>query len=92
MTTASPGSTLSEYASKQLLASHGVPLAREVLAESPGAAASAAVEIGFPVALKLCGDGIAHKTERDLVRLNLADAAAVEAAAVDLLGAIRYRD
>ena len=37
------------------------------------AAARAAAELGFPVALKLCGDGIAHKTERDLVRLGLAD-------------------
>jgi len=48
---ANPGSTLSEYASKQLLAGYGVPLAREVLVDSAPAAARAAVEIGFPVAV-----------------------------------------
>jgi len=83
---ASPRSTLSEYASKRLLASYGVPLAREALVDSASAAAAAAAELGFPVALKLCGDAVAHKTERDLVRLNLGDASAVEAAARELLG------
>jgi len=83
---ASSGSTLSEHASKRLLAAYGIPLAREVLADSASAAAAAAAELGFPVVLKLCGDAIAHKTERDLVRLNLGDASAVEAAAHELLG------
>jgi acetyltransferase len=82
---ANPGSTLSEHASKQLLAGYDVPLAREVLVDSSAAAARAAVEIGFPVAVKLCGAGVAHKTERDLVRLSLGDAASVRNAAEDLL-------
>jgi acetate---CoA ligase (ADP-forming) subunit beta len=59
---------------------------------SPGEAATAATAIGFPVVAKLCGDGIAHKTERGLVRLGLADAAAVEAAAGELLAAARPED
>jgi acetyltransferase len=42
--------------------------------------------------LKLCGDRIAHKTERDLVRLALEDEAAVRAAAVELLGRARPED
>ena len=67
------GKTLSEHASKQLLAQYGVPVARETFVLSPDGAERAASEIGFPVVLKLCGDGIAHKTERDLVRLNLGD-------------------
>ncbi|MGE4652581.1 MAG: acetate--CoA ligase family protein, partial [Myxococcota bacterium] len=79
-----PFSTLSEYASKSLLADFGVPCNREVLVAAPEEAAGAATEIGFPVALKLCGAGIAHKTERDLVRLGLADADAVARAAQDL--------
>jgi acetyltransferase len=82
---ATAGSTLSEHASKQLLAGYGVPLAREVLVTSAPGAARAAAEIGFPVAVKLCGDGVAHKTERDLVRLNLADEASVRSAAEELL-------
>ena len=77
--------TLSEHESKALLAGFGVPLSREVLAITPDAAVEAATDIGFPVVLKLCGDAIAHKTERGLVRLGLGDAAAVRAAAEALL-------
>ncbi len=73
--------TLSEYQSKQLLRRYGIPICRERLVDEPSAAAAAARELGFPVALKLCGSAIAHKTERDLVRLGLADAVAVEQAA-----------
>jgi len=78
------GTTLSEHASKQLVAAYGVACAREELVAAPADAAAAAARIGFPVALKLCGAAIAHKTERELVRLDLADAAAVEAAAREL--------
>jgi acetyl-CoA synthetase (ADP-forming) len=42
--------------------------------------------------LKLGGDGIAHKTERGLVRLGLGDDAAVAEAARDLLAAARPED
>jgi acetyltransferase len=42
--------------------------------------------------VKLCGDAIAHKTERGLVRLGLADAAAVRSAAQELLAAARPED
>ncbi|MEN8160622.1 MAG: acetate--CoA ligase family protein [Myxococcota bacterium] len=84
--------TLSEHESKALLAGFGVPLSREVLAITPEAAVDAATEIGFPVVLKLCGDAIAHKTERGLVRLALGDAAAVRAAAAELLAAARPED
>ena len=84
--------TLSEHASKRLLGEYGVPVARESLADSPQAAAAAARELGFPVVLKLCGDAIAHKTERSLVRLGLADAAAVESAARELLSLRRPED
>lgn len=78
-------STLSESASKALLREYGVPIADEREVTTAAEAAAAAAAIGFPVVAKLCGDAIAHKTERGLVRLRLADAAAVEAAAADLL-------
>jgi len=82
-----PGTTLSESASKELLGRYGVPLADERLAATPDDAAAAADSLGYPVVAKLCGDAIAHKTERGLVRLNLADAGQVRAAAADLLAA-----
>jgi acetyltransferase len=87
-----PGKTLSEHASKQLLADYGVSVAREEVVSTPEAAAEAAARIGFPVVAKLCGDAIAHKTERDLVRLGLPDADAVRAAASELLGKRRPED
>lgn len=77
--------TLSETESKQLLAAHGVPIAEERLAPDPEGAAHAAEALGFPVVVKLNGDGIAHKTERGLVRLGLADADAVRSAGSELL-------
>lgn len=84
--------TLSEAASKELLAEFGVPFAPERLVQRAEDAASAAEELGYPVAVKLCGEHIAHKTERGLVRLGLSDAQAVRAAAEDLLGAATEED
>src|SRR5829696_6399097 len=79
--------TLSESRSKAMLADYGVPLAPERLVATIDDAVAAAGEIGFPVVVKLNGEGIAHKTERGLVRLRLADADAVRAASADLLAA-----
>ncbi|MGE3620838.1 MAG: acetate--CoA ligase family protein [Acidimicrobiia bacterium] len=84
--------TLSEADSKALLATHGVPVLDERLVPTPQAAADAAAELGFPVVAKLCGSNIAHKTERGLVRLGLAEGAAVQAAAAELLAAGRPGD
>ncbi|HIM00544.1 MAG TPA: carboxylate--amine ligase, partial [Myxococcales bacterium] len=85
MTAETVSATLSEHASKKLLAGYGIPFAREENVSDATAAVAAASEIGFPVVVKLCGDAIAHKTERDLVRLGLGAAAAVAAAANELL-------
>ena len=84
--------TLSEAESKALLARHGIPVPDEALVETPAEAAEAAARIGFPVVVKLCGPGIAHKTERGLVKLGLGDGDAVAAAAADLLAAARPED
>ena len=90
--TAAGASTLSEAASKELLAAHGIPFAPERLVTGPDEAVAAADELGFPVVAKLNGDAIAHKTERGLVRLGLDGAAAVEVAATELLAAARPED
>jgi acetate---CoA ligase (ADP-forming) subunit beta len=66
--------TLSEHESKRVLASAGVPVLDERLARNEEEAVAAAREVGAadePVVLKLCGPGVAHKTERGLVRLGL---------------------
>jgi len=84
--------TLSEAESKALLARHGVPVPDEAVVQSAEEAVAAAERIGFPVAVKLCGAAIAHKTERGLVKLGLHDADGVRAAATDLLAAARPED
>lgn len=84
--------TLSESRSKRLLAEHGVPVLTERVVATPTEAVAAAIDLGLPVVVKLGGDGIAHKTERGLVRLGLADRAAVEQAATELLAAARPDD
>jgi succinyl-CoA synthetase beta subunit len=83
---------LSEADSKRLIAAHGVPVVPDALAHTAAEAVAAATVFGFPVAVKLTGAGLAHKTERGLVRLSLGDAAAVMHAATELLDAARPAD
>ncbi len=84
--------TLSEAESKKFLGAVGLPLLSEHLATDPEAAGQAATAMGFPVVAKLCGEGIAHKTERGLVRLGLGDEEAVRQAASELLAEARDED
>ena len=75
---AMPARTLSEADSKTLLAAHGVPFAPErVVRHRRRRPWPRPPRSGLPVVAKLNGDAIAHKTERGLVRLSLADADAV---------------
>jgi acetyl-CoA synthetase (ADP-forming) len=84
--------TLSEHESKRLLAEFGVPVPDEELVGDAAAAVAAAAAVGGPVALKLCGARIAHKTERGLVRLGVEGADAVRSAAQELLDAVTPED
>jgi acetyl-CoA synthetase (ADP-forming) len=79
--------TLSEAASKELLGTFGVPFPPERVVGAPDDAAAAADTLGYPVVVKLGGEGIAHKTERGLVRLGLGSAEHVHDAAGALLAA-----
>jgi acetyltransferase len=76
--------TLSESESKRLLTAWGVASARERLAMSVEAAIEAAEQLGYPVALKLDSPEIPHKTEAGVVRLNLSNAAQVQAAYAEI--------
>jgi acetate---CoA ligase (ADP-forming) len=63
--------TINEFDAKRLLNAYGVPVTREQCAADLAEATTAAREIGFPVALKVVSDDIAHKTELGLVAVNL---------------------
>ncbi|MEP1515428.1 MAG: acetate--CoA ligase family protein [Nitratireductor sp.] len=77
------GGMADEAAAKSLLAEAGLAIPSGRVAGSAEDASFAATGIGFPVALKALG--IAHKSERDAVRLGLTDGAAVHDAATALL-------
>jgi succinyl-CoA synthetase beta subunit len=84
--------TLSEARSSRLVAEYGVPVLPQRTAATADDAVIAAAALGFPVVVKLGGDSIAHKTERGLVRLDLADEPSVHHAATDLLQLARADD
>jgi len=72
--------SLTEFESKQVLAEYGVPVTREFLVKNAKEAAARAEEMGYPVVLKGSGPELLHKTEMDIVRLNLKTAKEVRAA------------
>lgn len=75
----------------EVLAAYGIPAAPWRAAASPEEAAQAAVELGFPVALKAVGPGILHKTELGAVRLDLGSPEEVAGAAREMLGRLKAR-
>jgi succinyl-CoA synthetase beta subunit len=84
--------TLAEAQSKRLLGSYGLEIAAERVVTTADEAVAAAIELGLPVVVKLNGDRIAHKTERGLVRLDVATPEAVLDAATSLLAAATPAD
>tara|TARA_X000000368_G_scaffold223254_1_gene176255 strand:- start:38 stop:682 length:645 start_codon:yes stop_codon:yes gene_type:complete len=84
--------TLSESRSRLLVSKAGIPVSNWETADSVQEAVSLARNLGFPVVIKLCGDEIAHKTERGLVRLNLNTEEAVQEAADELLSSVTADD
>jgi acetate---CoA ligase (ADP-forming) len=64
-----------------LLECYGIPTAPWRLVDTAEAAATAASEVGWPVALKAVAPGVVHKSEARAVVLSLADEAAVLSAA-----------
>jgi acyl-CoA synthetase (NDP forming) len=64
---------LLETQSRQLLAEYGVPLPEALLARSSEEAVEAAVELGYPVAMKVVSLDIIHKSEAGGVRLHVKD-------------------
>ena len=62
---------LSEFQSKNILSSYGIPVTREALAVTRDDAVAHAEAIEYPVVLKACSHELMHKSEKDCVKLNL---------------------
>jgi acetyl-CoA synthetase (ADP-forming) len=85
-----PDGALTESEVKRLLAAYGVQVAAETItAPTPEAAAAAVSTLDTPVALKAVSRRIVHKSDVGAVRLGLAGADAVRAAARTMLDALR---
>lgn len=65
--------TLTEYESKQVLASYGLPVTREMLVSNSEDLLKAAEQIGYPLVIKGSTAEIAHKTEAGLIRVDVRD-------------------
>jgi succinyl-CoA synthetase beta subunit len=76
---------MNEYEAKRFLAGYGIPVIAERLVQDAKTAAEEAVQLGFPVVLKVVGEKLAHKTELGGVVLNLRSAEDVCSAAERLL-------
>jgi len=82
---------LTEYESKKLLESYGIPCLRAEIAATEEAAAFAAAVIGYPVVLKLNSFTITHKAAVGGVVLNLADAASVRRAFIQIRDSVEAK-
>jgi succinyl-CoA synthetase beta subunit len=76
---------LSEFESKQVLSAYGIPVTKEKTVTTLEEAVSAANSLGYPVVLKASGENLQHKTELDLIRLDLKDESQVIHAYTELI-------
>ncbi|MFY9398968.1 MAG: acetate--CoA ligase family protein [Desulfomonilia bacterium] len=72
--------TLSESDSKKVLSAYSIPVTREHVAKSLEEAKSFAREIGYPVVLKGSSSTLTHKTELNMIELDIKDENALETA------------
>jgi len=72
--------TLDEWRSKKFVARFGLSLPSAALVSSATEALAAAEAIGYPVVAKAVSAELAHKTEAGAVKVNLADATALDGA------------
>lgn len=85
--------TLTEFESKLVLQSIGIPVTRQALVDGKDEAAvlAAAKQVGFPVVAKLMVEDISHKSDVGAVKLNLRDEGELVKAVKELL-AIKTSD
>ncbi|GAG37565.1 unnamed protein product, partial [marine sediment metagenome] len=77
--------TLSEYESKQVLAAYQIPVTREILINNIKDLNKAAREIGYPLVIKGCSSMISHKTEKDLIKVDIRNEKEARSAFEDIM-------
>ncbi len=82
---------LGEAEARPILAAYGIAQPRAALARSAEEAGQLAVEIGFPVALKIVSPDIFHKSEVGGIALDLADELEARAAYTAMLARVQQR-
>jgi acyl-CoA synthetase (NDP forming) len=80
---------LTEIEAKQILGEAGIPCTDTRLAEDKAKAVALSDEMGYPVVLKVSSVEITHKSDAGGVKINLKDAAAVEAAYDEIMTACK---
>jgi len=75
---------LGENEARDVISAYGFRIPKSTLAVTSDEAVSAAIDIGFPVVLKISSPGILHKTDVGGVRLGLKTPAEVKAAFIEI--------
>ena len=81
--------SLSEHESKQLLAAYEIPITREIVVDDVKDLSKAAEDIGYPLVLKGCASEIAHKTEKDLIRVDIRNEKEARGAFEDIMNTLK---
>ena len=84
--------TLSEYESKILLKTYGIPVTKEILATDMDGLMEAAGKIGYPLVLKGSSSEIAHKTEKGLIKVDIRNKEEAREAFTEIMGAMDVDD
>jgi len=82
---------LNHHEARQVLAAYEIPLAEEVLTQSPSDAFQAAKTIGFPVVMKVISPDLPHKTEVGALLTNIQNGQEVEAGFHELSQRIKQK-
>lgn len=81
--------TLGEREARDIAGACDIPLPQSIFAADEEAAAGAAAEIGYPVALKVSSGDILHKSDAGGVKVGLPDEAAVRVAFREVMASAR---
>ncbi len=82
---------MDEWESRRLLSFYGIPIPREKFVNHVDEAVEAAVEIGYPVVLKVISPDLPHKTEAGGVRLSIMDEKALRMAYAEMAEGLQAR-